>query len=123
MAERKAYHQLGPIRLSLQAFDALPLRQEVKGEAKDGQQYRDAAYPNEVFVWKAYDAPVKGEWTAPSEEIKDPERLPDRPEGQNGLKDGVLYRNAKGVVRAWRAYPKGQEIKGEWLMAAVDIGG
>jgi hypothetical protein len=74
MAERKAYHQLDPIRLNRKAFDALPLRQEVKGEAyKDGQQYRDATYPNEVFVWTAY--------------------------------------------------PKGAETKGEWLMAAVDIGG
>lgn len=65
MAERKAYHQLDPVRISKKDFDKLPFRADVKGELyKEGQLYRDRNYPAEVFAWKAYqkDAETAGEW-------------------------------------------------------------
>ena len=65
MPERKGYHQLDPVRIKRKDFDALPFREDVKGELyKEGQLYRDRTYTEEVFAWKAYpkEAETAGEW-------------------------------------------------------------
>jgi len=47
--------QLDPVRIKRKDFDALPFREDVKGEMyKEGQLYRDRTYTEEVFAWKAY---------------------------------------------------------------------
>ena len=73
MAVRKQYHQLDPIRFSRKNFDALPFRQDVKGEKyEEGTVYRCRNYPEEVFLWVAYPkgAETKGEWQMGAAEIE-----------------------------------------------------
>lgn len=67
MADRKAWHQLDPVKMSQKKFDSLPFRDEVKGEKyEEGQVYRSQTpgYENEVFTWHPHPkgAETKGEW-------------------------------------------------------------
>ena len=74
MAERKAYHQLDPVKIKRAEFERLPLRQEVKGEKYvDGARYRDAVYAEDVFTWQSYPkgAETKGEWQSAAADLKD----------------------------------------------------
>lgn len=69
---REAWHQLDPVEMSQKEFDELPFREDVEGEHyKDGELYRARNYPEEVFVWVAYEkgAPTKGEWQMAAVEI------------------------------------------------------
>lgn len=74
MVERKAYHQLDPVRISRKDFDALPERADVRGASyKEDQLYRDRAYPAEVFRWKAYPkvAETAGEWQMGAADVRE----------------------------------------------------
>jgi hypothetical protein len=66
MATREAWHQLDPVKMRRGDFEKLPFREDIGSEGYKGkpQFYRSRTYPNDVFVWTAFDkgAPVKGEW-------------------------------------------------------------
>ena len=72
MATRQAWHQFDPVKIRRAEFEKLPFREDVKGEAyKDGARYRSRSYPDDVFVWEAFErgAKTKGEWQMGAAEI------------------------------------------------------